>query len=155
MTIRQQTSRISGLERDIASTPNHKERVSGQYELGFRQSSLFTIKVEKQHLLSTGTAISPYIPIAGESLGLAQGANLRTCNALVVAVVPFTDILGDLNAGLAVEPCRTGLFTPLIPGQRVFNSEVEELEGSLCSLSWGYVSVSRVGGSDQYVTASH
>lgn len=109
---------------------------------------MFMIQAGRQNSLSARTPVSPYIPISGESLVFAQGADVRARDALIVTIVPFADILSDLHAGLAVESCRLGLYTPLFPRQRILDSEVEELEGPLGSLSRRYVSVLWVGDLD-------
>lgn len=58
-----------------------------------------------------------------------------------MAVVPLADVLGDLDAGAAVETGRLGLDAPLLPRQRVVDAEVEKLEGPLRSLAGRYVAV--------------
>lgn len=55
------------------------------------------------NLLSAGAAILPDVPGALVALFGPQLANVRAGDALIVAVVPFADVLGDLDLGTALE----------------------------------------------------
>lgn len=79
-----------------------------------------------------------------EPLALPQVADLGTRDALVVAVVPLADGLGDLDAGAAVVGGRLvhGLRAVLDPGQRVAYAQVQQLKGALGALAGGYVAMS-------------
>lgn len=91
-------------------------------------------------LLSTRTAVPPDVPVLIQALLLPQPADLGAGDALVVAIVPLPDVLGDLDAGVALE---AGLLVVRrgggggavgLPGQ-VLEAEAEQLEGPLRTLA--------------------
>lgn len=100
-------------------------------------------------LLATGAPVSPDIPGALVTLLGADSANLRAGDSLVVAVVPLTDVLGDLDPGGALRDAvaADGSLAVRLPGQvLVGEAQVEELECPLGSLAGGYVAVARKKG---------
>jgi hypothetical protein len=56
-------------------------------------------------------------------------------NSLIVAIVPFADVLGDFDPGLARQ-AFTGLLAMGFPGQLILEFQVEQLQGALGSPSW-------------------
>lgn len=65
---------------------------------------------------------------------------MRRGDALVVAVVPFPNILGHLNPRLAVL-ALTERLTMGFPGQLVFVRKIEQLKRALRSASWRDIAV--------------
>lgn len=87
-------------------------------------------------VLSTGAPVPPDVPGLAETLLLADAADLGARDALVVAVVPLADVLGDLDvsaAGLRVRG-RVHLAVGL-PWQGTIEAEVQELKGALGTLA--------------------
>lgn len=73
-------------------------------------------------LLSTRTAFLPDIPRSlrsTDSLLLSQLTDLRTGDALVVSVVPFSDVLGDLDRGVGTNMAGIPFF---LPGKLLFTT---------------------------------
>lgn len=84
--------------------------------------------------LSSGTSISPDIPRPLVTLLSPPLSDLRTCDALVVAIVPFTDVFGDLDFGAALQALTLACAVTL-PGEGLINVEMEEFEGALSTLA--------------------
>lgn len=83
------------------------------------------------HSLSSGTAISPDIPVLIQSLLLSQLSDVRTGDTLVVTIVPLPDVLGDFDASMAL---KSGLIIaggPMCLPRQIFETEVEQFKGSL------------------------
>ena len=93
------------------------------------------------NVLAAGTAVPPDVPVWGEALVEAAAADVRAGDALVVAVVPLADVLGDLDPGGAAEAGVGGDVAVALPGERVVQAEVEELEGVLGAPAGGDVAV--------------
>jgi hypothetical protein len=97
-----------------------------------------------EHLLPPRTPIPPDIPprtpIYIQPLLPAQRADGRRREALVVAVVPLADVVGDLDLGVARRVRAVGLAVRG-PGELGQVGDVEELEGSLGALAGGDVAV--------------
>lgn len=91
-------------------------------------------------ILAPGTSIPPDIPVGIQTLLLAELFDLRRRNALVVAIVPLADVLGDLDTGFAGQAVIARL-TMRSPGKRVLVLQVEELQGALGTPSWRDVAV--------------
>jgi len=89
--------------------------------------------------LPTRTPIFPNIPSGRQPLLGPQPPDLRTCNALVVPVVPFADVLGDVNVG-AARQAGWGVAV-LLPGEMARKAEVEQLKGTLGTFTRGDVAV--------------
>jgi hypothetical protein len=87
--------------------------------------------------LAAGAAILPDVPGAGDALVGPELADVGAGDALVVAVVPLADVLGDLDGGAAAQP-GAGLVAVGLPGQ-VADAEVEQLKGALRALARGDV----------------
>ena len=90
------------------------------------------------HLLATGAAVFPNIPMFREALLLPKRPDLRARDALVLAVVPFSDVLGDLDL------CSTDVFTRLLlavrlPREREAAAYAQKLESPLSPLSRGNI----------------
>jgi hypothetical protein len=99
------------------------------------------VEIERDvHSLPPRTAIPPDIPagVRVQALLLAQGADGGRGHALVVAVVPLADVVGDLDLGAAGRVFAVGLAVGW-PGELVWVGDVEELEGSLGALAGGDV----------------
>lgn len=94
--------------------------------------------------LSAGAAVAPNVPVGVEALLGAAAADLGARDALVVAVVPLADVVGDLDAGAADEGARV-LRAVGRPGEGVLDAEVEELKGALGALPGGDVAAGRRG----------
>jgi hypothetical protein len=89
--------------------------------------------------LPTWTAVSPDVPTGCESLRLPSGADFGRGYALVVAVVPFADVLGDLDLSVAGQ--AGDILGPVSdPRQRLVQAEVEQFKSALGSLSRGDIS---------------
>jgi hypothetical protein len=71
--------------------------------------------------LPTRTPILPDIPHALEPFLGAHAADIRARDALIVAVVPFADVLGNLDTGVALGPV-TFSFTVGAPRVAVFDA---------------------------------
>lgn len=93
------------------------------------------VQVRRGNSLATGTAIPPDIPGAFKPLFGPLLANLGARDALVVAVVPFADVLGDLYLGATFEPV-TGCVPVGLPGECARNAQVQELKSPLGALAW-------------------
>jgi hypothetical protein len=94
------------------------------------------------NLLSSGAAISPDIPGRIKPLLLPQPSDIGRRDALVIAIIPFPDVFGDLNLSLAFQTVLcTGAMG--IPGQLLLQSEVEQLKGPLGSLARRNITVAR------------
>lgn len=59
--------------------------------------------IDLDNLLSANAPISPYVPLWTEALLGANLTNLRGGYALIVAVIPLANILGDFD------PCSAGM----------------------------------------------
>lgn len=93
---------------------------------------------ERKNLLPPRTAIPPNIPACAQALLLPQRADVGRRDALVGAVVPLADVVGDFDRGAAGRVRAVGLAVRR-PGQLVSVRDVEELEGALGALAGGYV----------------
>jgi hypothetical protein len=93
------------------------------------------------HSLATGAAIPPDIPVFAESLLLALAPDLRARDAFIVAVVPFADVLGDLDAGTAGMAASLLAGAMGLPRQGLLEAKVQELKGALGALAGGDVAV--------------
>ena len=82
------------------------------------------------HLLSPRTAIPPDIPVGVQSLLSPTFPDLGRGDALVLAIVPLPNILGDFHLGVASCPLAERLAMGF-PGQLVFVDDVEQLQGAL------------------------
>ena len=78
-----------------------------------------------EYVLAAGTAIPPDVPVCVEALVEAAAADVRAGDALVVAVVPLADVLGDLDPGGAAEAGVGGDVAVALPGEGVGQAEVE------------------------------
>lgn len=74
--------------------------------------------------LPSWASISPDIPSSPVALSISHLANLGGGDALVVAIVPLTDILSDLNLGTTLETLALTLSVSR-PGKRFIKSNVE------------------------------
>lgn len=90
--------------------------------------------------LAAGTALRPNVPGA-LAVGGARLLDLGRRDALVVAVVPLADVVGDGDVRVGVAwvggggggRCGGGLLLLLLPRVGVVAAEVEEFEGFLCA----------------------
>lgn len=100
------------------------------------------------HSLAAGTAVFPNVPLRSQALLLAQLPDFGARNALVLTVIPLANVVGDLDAGFAVPGGGgAGSVAMLGPGQRVLDTEVQQLEGALGALARRDVAVMSVSGS--------
>lgn len=88
--------------------------------------------------LASRAAIAPDVPGAREPLRRAPPPDLGARDALVVAVVPLADVLGDLDARGALEPVARRAAVPR-PGEMPRDAEVEQLKRPLGALPRGDV----------------
>lgn len=89
--------------------------------------------------LAAWAAVVPNIPAALEALVGADLANLGAGDALILAIVPLPDVIGDLNRGRAGETLARVVAVGL-PWQRaVWQTQIEELKGALSALAGRYV----------------
>lgn len=108
--------------------------------LGHRKEKPNT-KKSGPNSLSAGTAIPPDVPVLIQPLVPPQGPDLGARDALVVAIVPLADVLGDLDAraaGLGAVAVRGGAVS--LPG-KVSEAQVQQLEGALRTGAGGDESV--------------
>lgn len=89
--------------------------------------------------LAAGAPVAPDVPRPFAPLG-ALLADLLGGEALVVAVVPLADRLGDLDLRVGAHVC-VAVLALVVPGELVAAAEAEELEGALGTVSWGDVAV--------------
>jgi len=98
----------------------------------------------RQNLLPARTPVPPDIPRPRQALPLPDLPDLGRRDALVVAVVPLADVLGDLDAGRArgvVRRVVVGGAVP-VPGEGfVLLADSEELEGALGAPAGGDVAL--------------
>lgn len=109
----------------------------------FPLSRLTADREKNGNSLSKSAPVPPYIPSLHQTLLFANGADLWARYALIIAVVPLADILGNLDAGFAVEACFRKLLAVDFPRQGIRNVEIEQFKGPLCSLSRRDVSGTR------------
>ena len=91
-----------------------------------------------KNALSAGTTVPPDIPSGIKTLLLPHLPDVGRRDAFVLAIVPLPDILGDLHTGLARETFIIGLAVGC-PGQRLLETEIEQLKGPLGSLAGRHV----------------
>lgn len=84
--------------------------------------------------LSAWAPVLPDVPILAEALLLADTADFGARDALIVAVVPLADVLGDLYASTAADGAPIPLAVSL-PRKRLRQIEVQELESALSTLA--------------------
>ena len=83
-----------------------------------------TEATRRGNALPARAAISPDVPAGCESFLLPSRADFGRGYALVVAVVPFADVLGDLD--LSVTGQAGGILDPVgSPRQRLAQTEIE------------------------------
>lgn len=87
-----------------------------------------------KYSLATRAAITPDVPVLGQALLLADATDLGGRDALVVAVVPLANVLGDLDTGVALGSVALYLAM-LLPGELVGEAEVQELKCALGTLA--------------------
>ena len=92
---------------------------SGMSDTGTRRETGMTA------LLSTRAAIPPDVPVGVQPLLLAQFLDMRRGDALVVAIVPLTDVLGDLDPGCAL-PALAEWLAVCCPWQLILAGQVEQ-----------------------------
>jgi hypothetical protein len=88
--------------------------------------------------LATLAPVAPDVPVGVETALGAQRADLRGCEALVVAVVPFA-YEGRYGGGGGGATVLWGRGGGGFPGVAVAAVEVEELEGALGTVAGGDV----------------
>jgi hypothetical protein len=113
------------------------KRPRSDRNLGIRQYQQINI-----HVLSPRTSVPPNVPVRVQPLARAQLADLGRRDALVLAVVPLADVLGDLNlrgAGQAVAFARGGDYAVRSPGQPVVEGEVQQFQRPLGAAAGGDV----------------
>ena len=94
------------------------------------------------NLLSTRTAITPDVPSSRKTLLSTDAANLGAGYAFVVAIVPFTDVLGDLDTGTTGN--RVGREVSVgVPWECGGLVKAEKLKGALGTFAWGNVAKQR------------
>lgn len=89
-------------------------------------------------LLAARAAIAPNVAVLRKTLLLADAADFRRCDALVVAVVPFANVFGDLDAGVAVRAVALDLSV-FLPGEIVLDAEVQQFKSPLGTFARGDV----------------
>lgn len=83
--------------------------------------------------LPAGAAVPPDVPALAQALILPQLADLGARDALIVAIVPLADVLGDFYARVAGQAGCVARGAMGVPGE-VPEAEVEQLESPLGSL---------------------
>lgn len=95
--------------------------------------------MRKMDLLSARTSITPYIPRSQACL-FPNLLDLRACNALIISIVPFPDILCYLNIGFSPN-ILVAVWPFVLPGEFNSAAKVEKLEGFLSAFSGRNVTI--------------
>jgi len=91
-----------------------------------------------------------------QPLLLPQFPNVRRRDPLIVAVVPFSNVLGDFDLGFALQ-AFTERLAVCFPWQLILVGEIEQLQGTLGPAPWRYIAViqSMISSSGSARSASH
>lgn len=93
----------------------------------------------QSNILAARTAIPPDIP---RSLSALVSLLYDRCasQTFIVAVIPFSDVVCDLNLGFGADMVFFSRLLLLLPWQFVPAAKIKELQGSLSTFSRRYVS---------------
>ena len=94
------------------------------------------------YLLSTLASVFPNVPIALDASFFSHFSDLGAGDALIVAIVPLPNVLGDLDPGITLHAGAVRLRAVSVPWQRPLDAEVQQLKGLLGSLSGRNIAVS-------------
>ena len=95
------------------------------------------------YLLSAGAAVLPNIPGPFDSLFGSDLANIRGCDAFIIAIIPFPDIFSHFNLSFTLETGTIG-GAMWCPRKRTVQPKIEQLKRALSTSPGRHISVRHI-----------